>query len=129
MPCAHRLHGLAFAAIRRPPQRPMLARADCIAAIPELSGNSAVTGVFDHAAFFATLDLPSNFGRKLKMITPVVDGPRSIRLHQNRIVGIRYQIVVFPGARIQADVRHANDRQPIPCFSTHRAVRPCFSDR
>src|ERR1700723_4357621 len=85
---AHRLHRVAFAAIWRAPERPMLARANRIPTIPELSGNAAVARILDHAAFFAALDLPSNFGGKLEMITPVVDGPRSIRLHQNRIIGI-----------------------------------------
>ena len=61
MPGAHRLHRLALAAIWRTPERPMLARANRIAAIPELSSNPAVARIFNHAAFFATLDLPPNF--------------------------------------------------------------------
>src|ERR1035441_5956238 len=59
VPCAHYLLGLALTAVRRAPKRPMIARADCIATIPELGGDAAVARILDHAAFLAALDLRS----------------------------------------------------------------------
>src|ERR1700722_9009877 len=60
--CAHRLHRLAFAAIRSAPERPVIASTNCVATIPEFSGDPAVAGILDHAAFFAAFDLPTDFG-------------------------------------------------------------------
>ena len=78
---SHGLHRLAFAAIRRAPERPIIARANRVAAIPEFSRDTAVARIFDHAAFFAALDLPADFRGKLEMVAAVVDGPGAIRFH------------------------------------------------
>src|SRR5258707_15790130 len=93
---AHRLHGLALAAIGRAPQGPVLARAYRVATIPEFRGDPAVARIFQHARFLAALYFPSNFRGKLKMVAAVVDGPRPIRLHQNWVVGGGDQILVAP---------------------------------
>ena len=61
MPGAHGLHRLPLAAIRRAPQRPMLARAYRVATVPEFRRNPAITRIFNHAAFLAALNLPANF--------------------------------------------------------------------
>ena len=58
----HGLLRLAFAAVWRAPERPVIARADRVATVPELSRDTAVARIFDHAAFFAALDLPTEFG-------------------------------------------------------------------
>ena len=63
------------------------------------------------------------------MVTAVVDGPGAVCLHQNRVVRIGNQIVIFPGSGMDADVRHADDRQAVPAFGAHRAVRSFFADR
>ena len=125
---AHRLHRLALAAIGRAPKRPMIARADRVATIPEFGGDAAVAGILDHAAFLAALDFPADFGGKLKMIAAVVDRPRAIRLHQDCVVRVGDQVVVFPRAGIDADVGHANDRQAVPAFGAHGAVRALFAN-
>src|SRR5271169_1823967 len=96
---AHRLHGLALAAIRRAPERPVIARANGVATIPEFGGDAAVAGILDHAVFFAAFDLPADFGGELKVVAAIVDGPRAVGLHEDRVVGVGDQVVVFPGAR------------------------------
>src|SRR5579863_49066 len=119
---SHGLHRLTFAAVRRAPERPIIARADGVATIPEFSGDAAVARILDHAALFAAFDLPAYFGGKLKMVAAVVDGPRAVRFHQDGVVGIGDQVVVFPRAGIDADVGHANHGQAVPAFAPHRAA-------
>ena len=83
----HGLHGLPLPAIGRAPQRPIIARTDGVAAIPEFGGNPAVAGIFQACRVF----LPPLISQaisvgKLKMVALVVDGPGTVRLHQNGIV-------------------------------------------
>src|ERR1017187_7974456 len=93
VPRAHRLHRLSLAAIRRAPQRPMLRIADGVAGIPELRSNPAIAGVFQHANLLATFNFPANLRGKLKLVPSVIDGPRTIGLHQNSIIGALNQIL------------------------------------
>src|SRR5213595_428982 len=116
---AHGLHGLAFSAIRRPPKRPVAELADSVAGIPELRGDTAVAGILQHPDFLPALDFPSDFGRKLKLVAAVVDGPGAICLHEDSVVCVGEEIVVVPSTREQADVRHSNDGQTIPTFRAH----------
>jgi hypothetical protein len=54
----HHLLGLAFAAVRDAPQRPMFTARDGVAAIPELGRDAAVRRVLQHADTLAARDLP-----------------------------------------------------------------------
>src|ERR1017187_3797818 len=81
VPRAHYLLGLALAAVGRAPQRPIIARADGVAAVPEFRGDSAVAGILDHAPLLPALNFPPDFGRKLEMIALVINGPGAIRFH------------------------------------------------
>src|SRR5579864_2895902 len=92
---AHRLHGLAFAAIRRAPKRPIFARANRVATVPEFRGDAAVARSLDHPTTFAVLDLPADFRGELKMVTAVGDGPRAICFHINSAIGAGNQVVEF----------------------------------
>src|SRR5579859_977674 len=125
---AHGLHRLSLAAIRRAPKSPMIARANCVTRIPEFRGDPAVAGIFQHTAFFAALDFPADLRRKLELIAAVVDGPRAICLHEDAFVRIGNQIVIAPRARVEADIRHANDGQTVPAFRAHRASRTLQAD-
>src|SRR5262249_12923829 len=78
---AHGLHRLPFAAVRRPPQRPIVKFANRVARIPEFGGDSAIAWILQHAHFFPALNLPADFGRKLKLVSPVINGPRPVRVH------------------------------------------------
>src|SRR2546428_102113 len=98
---AHGLHGLALSAIRSPPERPVFPRADGVATVPELRGDAAVAGVFQHARFLPAFDLPADFRGKLEVIPPIVNGPRPICLHQDGVAGVGKEIVELPGARPQ----------------------------
>src|SRR6266704_318074 len=94
---AHGLHGLAFSAIGRAPQRPVIEFANGVARIPELRCNSAVAGIFQHADLLAAFDLPADFRRKLKLVAAVIDGPGAICFHQDSVVSVGDQIVILPG--------------------------------
>src|SRR5580704_8887512 len=119
---AHGLHGLPFAAIGRAPERPIIARADGVAAIPEFGSDAAIAGIFEHARFLTVLDLPANFRGELKMIPAIIDGPGAIGLHEDGIIGIGDEVFVSPGAGQQADIGHADDGQAIPTLGAHGAA-------
>src|SRR5580704_11190663 len=85
---AHGLHGLALAAIGRAPENPMVTRTDGVAGIPELGGDAAVAGIFEHARFFAAFDFPADFGGKLELVAAIVDGPGTVGFHEDGVVGV-----------------------------------------
>src|SRR5271157_4054967 len=58
---AHHLLGLPLAAVRHPPQGPVLRPGDGRAGIPEFGGYAAVAGVLEHADALAVADLPADF--------------------------------------------------------------------
>src|SRR5216683_3066165 len=120
---AHGLHRLAFATIGRAPKRPVVEFADGIAGIPELRGDAAVAGIFQHADFFSALDLPSDLSRKLKLITAVVDGPGAVCLHEDAILSVGDEIAVVPGAGEQTYIGHSNNGQAVPAFRAHGSGR------
>ena len=107
----------------------MIELADGVAGIPELRGDAAVAWILQHADFLSALNLPTNLGRKLKLVTAVVDGPGTIRLHEDSLACISEEIVVIPGAGEQADVGHANDGQSVPAFGAHGSGRAVQADQ
>src|ERR1700690_2893518 len=62
------------------------------------------------------------------MVPTVVDGPGAVRFHQDRVVSISDQIVIFPRSGVDADVGHANHGEAVPAFAAHRAAGAFFSD-
>src|ERR1700730_15026718 len=68
---AHCLDGLTLPAIRRAPERPVIAGANRVAVIPEFCGDAAVAGILQHASFFAAFNVPADFGGKLEMVAAV----------------------------------------------------------
>src|SRR3972149_5924497 len=98
---AHGLRRLAFAAIGRAPQRPVILVADGVARIPELGGDAAVAGILQHPHLLAILDLPAQLASELKMIPAVVDGPASVGLHENSVIGRGDEVVERPRSRQQ----------------------------
>src|SRR5439155_6449156 len=127
--CAHGLHGLDLSTIGRAPKHPVIVLADGVAGIPVLRGDAAVAWILQHADFLSALNLPTNLGRKLKLVTAVVDGPGTIRLHEDSLACISEEIVVIPGAGEQADVGHANDGQSVPAFGAHGSGRAVQADQ
>src|SRR6185437_7642491 len=109
---AHYLLWLAFAAIWRAPKRPLVARADRVHGIPKVCGDARVGRVLQHPRAFAVLDLPADFGAKLKVVALVINGPGTVCLHQDPIVGRRDELLdrQRPFAGTNADVGHADDR-------------------
>src|ERR1700756_3845404 len=128
VPGAHGLHGLTFAAIWRAPQRPKLFATNCFAAVPKFGGDAAIAGILEHANFFAVFDFPSDFGRKLKLVAAIVDGPGAVGLHPDAVVGGRDQFFGRAAAGLDADVGHANDGKAIPAFGAHSDGRTIEAD-
>src|SRR5258708_35219585 len=125
---AHGLHRLAFAAIGRAPKRPVVELADGVAGIPDLRGDAAVAGIFQHADFFSAFDLPADFGGKLKLVAAVVDGPGAVCLHEDAILSVGDEIAVVPGAGEQTDVGHSNNGQAGPAFPAPGSGRAIQTD-
>src|SRR5215831_10688158 len=122
---SHHLLRLPLAAVRRAPQGPFIARADGIHGIPEVRRDARIRWILQHAAAFSFLDLPANLTAKLKVVALVVDGPRLVGFHVNAVVGTGNQLLKRERllARKNADVRHADHRQPVPAFGAQRAAR------
>src|SRR5437773_960892 len=66
---------LALAAVRRTPERPLLAPGDGVARVPELRGDPRVVGVAVHLRELAVLDPPRHLAPELEVHALVVDGP------------------------------------------------------
>src|SRR5580704_2732020 len=121
--CAHHLLRLAFAAVRGAPQRPLIARADGVHRIPEFCRDAGIRSILQHASALTTDDLPANLAAELEVVTLVVDRPGAVRLHVDAALGGSDQLLQRErrGSRQDTDVRHANDRQPVPAFCTQTA--------
>src|ERR1700722_738554 len=122
MPRPHHLLRLAFAAIRGTPERPFVTRTNRVQRIPEFRRDSRVGRVLHHAGSLAILDFPTDLAAELKVIALVVNRPRSIGLHQDRVIGRGNQLLETERflSRQQADVGHADHRQPVPSLGAHR---------
>src|SRR5215471_5400037 len=125
----HGLHGLAFAAVGSAPQDPMVGAANGVAGVPEFGGNPAIAGIFDHAPLLAALDFPADFGRELKLVAAVVDGPGTVGVHENGVVSVGEEIFEGPGAWPEAHIGHANHWEAVPAFGTHRAPGPAEANQ
>src|SRR5271157_5532054 len=124
---AHHLLGLPLAAVRHAPQGPVLRPGDGRAGIPEFGRDAAVAGVLEHAHALAVAHLPADFAPELEVIALVVDGPASVGLHVDRVVRIEHLFERLL-ARQQADIGHADERQPLPAIGAHAAVGARLAD-
>ncbi len=107
----------------------MVEFANGVAGIPELRGDAAVAGIFEHADLFSAFDLPADFGGKLKLVAAVVDGPGAVCLHEDAILSVGDEIAVVPGAGEQTDVGHSNNGQAVPAFRAHGSGRAIQTDQ
>src|ERR1700678_257175 len=118
MPRAYYLLWLPLAAVWSAPQSPLLARANRVHRIPKLRRDPGIRRIFQHPHSLAVLDLPSNLASELKVVALVVNRPRFIGLHINAIIG-RCNELFQTQRRLagkNADIGHANHRQPVPAF-------------
>src|SRR5947199_9963929 len=127
---AHRLHGLAFAAIWGAPKRPLVTGADGVHRVPEFGGDSGIRWILEHASQLAAFDLPANLAAKLEVITLVVNGPGSVRLHENAVISAGDELI--KGQRLfsrqDADIGHADEWNPVPALGAHGAVGARLAD-
>src|SRR5580658_9819588 len=105
------LFRLALAAVRHSPQHPMIAIGDGGAGIPELGGDAAIGGIFQHACAFAIANLPGDLATELKVVAFIVDRPATIGLHINGAAHAAQNFVERLLARLQADIGHPDERQ------------------
>src|SRR5262249_31099107 len=89
-----------------------------------------IGAVLQHSSALAILDLPADLSSELEVVPFVVDGPGTVRLHVNTLVGIGDEL--FEGERLvsrkQADIGHANDRQAIPVLGAKSSARSWRTD-
>src|SRR5215472_7827589 len=78
VPGTHGLHGLAFAAVGRAPQRPLVARADRLHGVPELGGDPGIRRILEHSSQLAAFDLPTDFAAELEVIAFIVNRPGAV---------------------------------------------------
>src|SRR5579883_3191438 len=115
------LHRLALAAVGRAPDAPLAA--DGVAAGPELGRDAGIGGIFVDASQLAAFDLAAPLGAKLEAEPPVVDAPALVGLHVQAIVGVGDQVRKRPGAGLEIDVRHPDERNAVPAIGARGAVR------
>src|SRR5215470_8409286 len=89
VPGAHGLHGLAFAAVGRAPQRPLVARADRFHGVPEFGGDPGIRRILEHPSQLAALDVPADFAAELEVIALIVNRPGAVGLHVDAVVNAR----------------------------------------
>src|SRR5690242_20115472 len=128
VPRAHDLLGLALAAVGRAPERPVLRTRNRRTRVPELRADAAVTWILQHAHAFAVAYLPGDLATELKVVPLVVDGPALVGLHVDRMVRAKHVVKTLT-ARLEADVGHANERNPRPAVGAHGAVGALLADR
>ena len=106
------LAGLALAAVRRAPERPLVGPAEHVHRRPEPRADAGVGRVAQHPAALAVLDLPADLAAELEVQPLVVDRPRAVGVHVDPVVGRGDHLLerVSPGQ--QADVGHPHHRQP-----------------
>src|SRR5260370_25499506 len=119
---------LTLSAVRDARQNPVVAIRDSRARIPKLSGDAAIGRILEHADAPPILDLPSNFAAELEVITLVVDGPASVRLHVYRVADAAKNFLDGLLTWQQTHVGHADERQPRPTGGAHRSVRSRLTD-
>src|SRR5580700_2987857 len=130
VPRAHHLLRLALAAIRSAPKRPFISRADGVQRIPELGRNAGIRRILHHADALTMLDLPPNLAAELKVISTVINRPRTVGLHQHAMIGRSDQLLQSKRllARQQTDIGHANHRQAVPALGAERSTRACLTN-
>src|SRR5271157_1724007 len=119
---AHHLLGLALAAIRDAPQRPVLRPGNGRTGVPEFRGDAAVAGVLQHADALAAANLPADLAAELEVVPLVVDRPAPVGLHVDAVAHAENLFERLPAGQ-QAHVGHADERQPRPAIGAHAAVR------
>ncbi len=118
------LAGLALAAVRRAPHRPLGLRAHRVAAAPELGGDAGVRRVPEHRRALPVLDLPPDLRAELEVQSPVVDRPRAVGVHVDAVVGVGDEVLEGPrGAGHDRDVRHPDEGEARPAVRAHRPIR------
>src|SRR6266852_233793 len=127
--CPHHLLGLALAAVRRAPQRPMLRPRDRRAGVPDLRADAAVARILQHARALAVPNLPGDLAPELKVVALVVDRPALVGFHVNAAIGSAENFFERLPARLQTDVGHADQRDPPPAVRPHGPVRAILPHR
>src|SRR5260370_42272767 len=122
---AHHLLRLTFATVGRAPQSPLVTRTDSVERVPKFRRNPRVRWILQHADTLAVLDLPTHLADELKIVASIINRPRAVGLHQNPMVSRSHQLLksewLFSGQ--QADVRHADHRQPVPSLGAQSSSR------
>src|SRR4051812_27797611 len=123
---AHHLLRLPLSAVRDAPQGPVLAPGDRHAGVPELRRNPAVARILQHADPLPIADLPGDLAPELKVVPLVVDRPTAVGLHVNAVAveDLVERLLTWQ----QADIGHADERQPGPAIGAHAAVGPRLPD-
>src|SRR5207248_2170099 len=119
---AHGLQRVALAAVRQTPDLPGGRVADGVARSPELGCRAGVERVAHQPAEAAVLDLVRRLAAELEIEAQVVDGPRLVRLHEDAAPGVGDDLAQRCRARLEIDVRHADDRNARRALRAHRAV-------
>src|SRR5207244_11152592 len=104
------LPGLALAAVRGAPERPLLASCHGVATSPELRGDPGVVRVPVEVGELAVLDPVRDLATELEVPALVVDGPRRIRLHEDAVLRVADDVLQRTLAGLEVEVGQADLR-------------------
>src|SRR5207237_5641822 len=99
------------------------------AGAPELRRCAGVEGVLEHPPKAAVLDLPGDLAAELEVEPDVVDRPRLVRVDEDAALRPGDELRERRRARLEVDVRHADDGDPRGALRAHGAVRPAADRR
>src|SRR6185369_5616725 len=115
---------LALAAVRRAEHPEARLVAHRVERSPELVRDARVGRVLEEPALLPALDLVRDLGRELEVQAAVIDRPRPVRCEIEPVVGVGDDVVeTHPGLRQEVDVRHPDQRDPVPAVGPHGAAR------
>src|SRR5436853_1636363 len=115
---------LTLAAVRRSPERPLVAPAEHVHRAPEPRADPGVGRVLQEPRLLAALDLPADLAPELEVEALVVDRPGPVGVHVDPVVGRRDHLGERAVARQQSDVRHPDHRDPVEALGAKGAARP-----
>src|SRR5688572_22521758 len=122
MSSPHHLHGFSLATVRSAPNFPALFVADSVTGIPELRRHARIRAISKKTRLLSLLDLITELRPELEVQSHVVDAPGAIRFHVHAVIGIRDDVLSVPGAGLQRNVRHSDQRDAVPAICTHTTV-------
>src|SRR6266550_1979356 len=119
---------LTLPAVRGSPDDPVLPTGDRVTGAPEPGGDARVVRIPVHLREPTMLDPPGGLASELEVDPLVVDRPRVVRGHEDAVVGVGDDLGERALARLDRDIRHADQWEVRPPVRPRGPVRGLIHD-